>query len=803
MRPPRRRAVRQLSAGFGLAALLVALLPALPPVAQGPVIVHAQDVETAVDQQKLIPLPLEASHVVLSWTGAAGAQMTVAFGQSPNELGEEVPIELDGEIAADGEEIDSPVLWTGGARFARVTTDRPIAKLKITAIDSTDRRPGLHIAPPVARAAVGQPAIISRAGWGANESYRFDSGGHELFPPGYFLLQKVIVHHTAGRNNDPNPEATIRAIYYMQAIGRHWGDIDYNFLIDWQGRIYEGRHSRDYGGGPITGEDLAGNVVRGAHARDYNDGTVGIALLGNFTSVQPAAAQRTSLEKLLAWKLERHGLNPLGASTYTNPQLGNSKYLNNISGHRNVNQTACPGNAFYATFPALRQAVANRIAATSGSSNDHTAPSLKSLARMVVSPTGATTMPFGLIFSEPVTGLTAGDLTVGGTSPGWTIKSITGKAATYQVNVVAPPGGPPDEGTVTLSLADSSVTDLGGNVGPGAATTATVTYAHDAVAPSVVIYQTPHRSATNAAFVDWTATFNEPVMGFDVADVVIGGPAAGAWSLRRIFGQDALYAFTTEQASPSNGTFSIQIAAGSITDLAGNPVGASNLITVTVDRSAPNANGPSVSLGAGTTLSGGALRAGVKLSGTDVGPAGIASYDVARSYDGHAFQLIAAFLTGASYGTTLTSGHSYRFEVRARDKAGNVGPWKAGPTVRPALTQQTSSAVHFSGSSATSSAASYSGGSERHLLAAGASASYTTTARSLSFITTKSSSRGSARIYIDGVFQTTVNLNASSTTYRFVAFTKTWGAVGTHTIKVVSVGTPVARVDIDAFGVIR
>jgi hypothetical protein len=53
------------------------------------------------------------------------------------------------------------------------------------------------------------------------------------------------------------------------------------------------------------------------------------------------------------------------------------------------------------------------------------------------------------------------------------------------------------------------------------------------------------------------------------------------------------------------------------------------------------------------------------------------------------------------------------------------------------------------------------------------------------------------------VFQTTVNLNASSTTYRFVAFAKTWGAVGTHTIKVVSVGTPVARVDIDAFGVIR
>jgi hypothetical protein len=36
-----------------------------------------------------------------------------------------------------------------------------------------------------------------------------------------------------------------------------------------------------------------------------------------------------------------------------------------------------------------------------------------------------------------------------------------------------------------------------------------------------------------------------------------------------------------------------------------------------------------------------------------------------------------------------------------------------------------------------------------------------------------------------------------------VAFAKTWSTAGTHRITVVSVGTPVPRVDIDAFGVIR
>jgi hypothetical protein len=58
-------------------------------------------------------------------------------------------------------------------------------------------------------------------------------------------------------------------------------------------------------------------------------------------------------------------------------------------------------------------------------------------------------------------------------------------------------------------------------------------------------------------------------------------------------------------------------------------------------------------------------------------------------------------------------------------------------------------------------------------------------------------------VYIDGVYQATVNLNSSTTTYRYVAFTKSWSSLGTHTIKIVSVATPYARVDIDAFAVLR
>jgi hypothetical protein len=772
-------------------------------VATGPVKVHARDVHASVGHQGLVRLPIEASHVVLHWIGATDAQITVAFGETPAALSEEIPATPDPDVDAPPGEAFSQVLWTGGARFVRVTTDHPLANLTITAIDSLDHRPGLHLSPPVTEAAVGQPTIISRAGWGADESLRLDGSGHERFAPNFFPLQKAIVHHTAGRNNDPDPAATIRAIYYDHAVLRGYGDIDYNYLIDWQGRVYEGRHSRDYGSAPITTEDLAGNEVRGSHAKEYNAGTVGIVLLGTFTSVLPPAAQRTALVNLLAWKLERHGINPLGASTYVNPETGATTFLNNISGHRDVNSTACPGSDFYATIPQLRQEVANKIASTTGSTVDHTAPAVLSLVPMVPDPTGATTIPFGLIFKEPVTGLNASDLTVGGTSPGWTIDSVTGHASVYQVNVKRPPGDPPAEGTVTLTLADGSVTDLASNVGPATPQTATANFVHDADPPTVVLYQTPHRSASNSTFFDWTATFNEPVQGFTVPDVALGGTTGGSWSILRIYGQQATYSFSTDQDVLSDGTLTVQLPAGVVTDLAGNPNVASNLVTLVVDRHAPTTTAPIVGLRSGTPLNGSAVRVNLAWAGTDVGPAGIASYDVARSYDGAAFQVIASGVTGTSTVWSLSPGHTYRFEVRAHDKAGNVSAWRAGFTMKPALTQQTSSAVHFSGSSVTTSSSLYSGGSERYLAAAGASASYTTTARALSFVTTVGPNRGFARVYIDGVFKATLDLNDPTTTYRFVAFSARWSSVGTHTIRIVSVGSPVARVDIDAFGVIR
>ena len=810
-----RHPVRAALAAGVLAALLVSLLPALPAVARGPVKVTGREVHTSVDHQRIVPLPIEASHVTLKWRGAADAQVTLAFGMQPNALGEEVPVEVDDDAqAADPDQPNghgnadpadttySDVLWTGGARFVRVTTSRPLQQLGILAIDAR-ADVGLAPAPPaVADAAMDQPTILPRSAWGADESLRFDSAGHETWPAEFYPMQVAIVHHTAGRNNDPNPAATIRAIYWAKSISRGYGDIGYNFLIDEAGRIYEGRHSRDYAPGePHTGEDLAGNVVRGVHARSHNIGTVGIALLGNFQTVQPTAAARTALEKLLAWKLERHGLDPLAKTQYTNPAL--SEQLSIISGHRNVDATACPGETFYPTFPQLRQRVANRIAATTGPSHDSAPPTVDSFTALVSSPTGAQTIDFGLIFGEPVQGLDASDFDVGGTSHGWDITDVRGGPEGYTIEVSA---DHPDEGTLQVELAAGAVTDLAGLTGPAGPVAAQSEYVHDAEAPSVVLYREPHSKYVrnpDLFYFNVTATFSEPVIGFEPQDVQVGGTshALDAWDVPEIFGEPggATYGFSVENHGWRNGTLTFQIPDGAVTDLAGNPVQASNLVSVILDSSPPTTSVPRASLRAGARLSGGAQVLAVTWTGQDVGPSGIAAYEVARSIDGNPFRVLSTSIGAPTISTLVLAGHSYRYRVRARDKAGNVGAWLTGATIRPSLLQQTATVVRFFGSSKTVASVHYSGGSQRSL-APGSSATLKTTARSLSFVTTKGPGRGLVAIYVDGVRQATIDLGAATATYRYVAFSKTWSSTGTHTIKVVAIG---ARVDVDAFGIIR
>ncbi len=61
--------------------------------------------------------------------------------------------------------------------------------------------------------------------------------------------------------------------------------------------------------------------------------------------------------------------------------------------------------------------------------------------------------------------------------------------------------------------------------------------------------------------------------------------------------------------------------------------------------------------------------------------AGVASYDLARRKPGGAWSIIRAATTKRSVALTAARGSRFEFRVRARDAAGNVGPWSAAKAV--------------------------------------------------------------------------------------------------------------------------
>jgi hypothetical protein len=182
-----------------------------------------------------------------------------------------------------------------------------------------------------------------------------------------------------------------------------------------------------------------------------------------------------------------------------------------------------------------------------------------------IDPTTASPVQFTVTFSEPVTGFTASDVTIGGTAAP-TTRTISGGPTVYTVNVT----GMSTSGTVTASVAANRAIDAAGNQNLASTSTDnTVTFNVDAVAPTVTINQANGQvDPATASPVLFTVTFSEQVTGFITGDVTLGGTAGATTAT--VTGGPTVYTVNVSGMTTS-GTVTATVAASRAVDGANNP----------------------------------------------------------------------------------------------------------------------------------------------------------------------------------------------------------------------------------------
>ena len=135
---------------------------------------------------------------------------------------------------------------------------------------------------------------------------------------------KIIIHHTAGSGpeDDPDPDAATIDQWHT-GPNNNWAAIGYHFVIRKSGSIERGRP-----------EDTVGS-----HCYQNNSDSIGIHVGGNFIGTnKPTDAQVGSLIKLIVYLCQKYKI-PVDRQ--------------HIKGHREYNETECPGDNLYAMLDSI------------------------------------------------------------------------------------------------------------------------------------------------------------------------------------------------------------------------------------------------------------------------------------------------------------------------------------------------------------------------------------------------------------------------------------------------------------------
>lgn len=132
----------------------------------------------------------------------------------------------------------------------------------------------------------------------------------------------IVIHHAGFPEGDKDSSAEDIHKFHQEVNG--WAGIGYHYVIRKDGTIEQGRKPK----------------AVGAHAYQHNKNSIGVCVAGNFNVAKPQAAQMDSLKLLTAWLCQKYKLNPMGNGV--------------IVGHRDLNDTTCPGDNLYKKLDDVR-----------------------------------------------------------------------------------------------------------------------------------------------------------------------------------------------------------------------------------------------------------------------------------------------------------------------------------------------------------------------------------------------------------------------------------------------------------------
>jgi len=147
-------------------------------------------------------------------------------------------------------------------------------------------------------------------------------------------ITHVTLHHTGSPEplrRDEDPVAKLRGLQSWGAAERNWWDVPYHYLLDLDGRVFEGRDWH-YMGETNTAYDPGGHFL--------------ISMIGNYERQEASPQQLEAIADLMAWAIKEFDLP-----------------LDRIGGHYNYASTGCPGQHLrkYLEDGTLRRMVRDRL----------------------------------------------------------------------------------------------------------------------------------------------------------------------------------------------------------------------------------------------------------------------------------------------------------------------------------------------------------------------------------------------------------------------------------------------------------